>query len=241
MPSVADLLVTLAGDPLRVWPSLSRSLIRLDQLIIATGSRLVQKFGRSRDEREAGEEHPLLSDRRNIIVIVDEAHRSHYDALDGYARHLKDALPHATLIAFTGTPVSFEDRNTRDGFGDYIDVYDLTRAVEDGATVRVHFQPRLIRVGLAGDVTEDDLDSAADEATAGLDDAERNRVERSVMALNAVYGAPASFRTPGDQRETSGCPSEPREDHCAEASSVSEAHGRNPSRNRSVAGMKWLP
>jgi len=92
----------------------------------------LQKFGRSRDEREAGAEHPLLSDRRNIIVVVDEAHRSHYDDLDGYARHLKDALPRATLIAFTGTPVSFEDRNTREVFGDYIDVYDLTRAVERG-------------------------------------------------------------------------------------------------------------
>ncbi|MGH4022435.1 MAG: DEAD/DEAH box helicase family protein, partial [Pseudonocardiaceae bacterium] len=116
----------------------------------------LQKFGRSRDEREAGEDHPLLSERRNIIVIVDEAHRSHYDDIDGYARHLKDALPHATLIAFTGTPVSFEDRNTRDVFGDYIDVYDLTRAVGDGATVPVTFAPRLIRVGLAGDVTEED-------------------------------------------------------------------------------------
>jgi type I restriction enzyme R subunit len=151
----------------------------------------LQKFGRSRDEREAGAEHPLLSDRRNIIVVVDEAHRSHYDDLDGYARHLKDALPHATLIAFTGTPVSFEDRNTRDVFGDYIDIYDLTRAVADGATVPVHFQPRLIKVGLTADVTEEDLDAAADEATTGLDDAERSRIERGVLAINAIYGAPA--------------------------------------------------
>ena len=143
----------------------------------------LQKFGRSRDEREAGAEHPLLSDRRNIIVVVDEAHRSHYDDLDGYARHLKDALPHATLIAFTGTPVSFEDRNTREVFGDYIDVYDLTRAVEDGATVPVHFQPRLIQVALAADVTEEDLDTAADEATTGLDDAERSRIEQSVAVV----------------------------------------------------------
>ena len=62
----------------------------------------------------AGRPHPLLSDRRNIIVIVDEAHRSHYDDLDGYARHLRDALPHATMIAFTGTPISGADRNTRE-------------------------------------------------------------------------------------------------------------------------------
>lgn len=151
----------------------------------------LQKFGLSKDERDAGAGHPLLSDRRNIIVVVDEAHRSHYDDLDGYAWHLKKALPHATLIAFTGTPISFADRNTREVFGDYIDIYDLTRAVEDGATVPVYFEPRLIKVELAADVTEDQLDLAADEATVGLDDAERTRIEQSVAVVNAVYGAPA--------------------------------------------------
>jgi len=123
-------------------------------------------------------------------VIVDEAHRSHYDDLDGYARHLKDALPHATLIAFTGTPISFDDRNTREVFGDYIDVYDLSRAVEDGATVPVYFEPRLIKVSFAEGVTEEQLDSAADELTEGLDDAERARIEQGVAVVNAVYGAP---------------------------------------------------
>ncbi|MET4002175.1 type I restriction enzyme R subunit [Arthrobacter sp. UYCu511] len=150
----------------------------------------LQKFGRSQAEKEAGTEHPLLSDRRNVIVVVDEAHRSHYDDLDGYARHLRDALPHATLIAFTGTPISFEDRNTRDVFGDYIDIYDLTRAVDDGATVPVYFEPRLIKVGLAGSITEEQLDSAADDATVGLDITERARIEASVAVVNAVYGAP---------------------------------------------------
>lgn len=150
----------------------------------------LQKFGRSQAERDAGAEHPLLSDRTNIIVVVDEAHRSHYDNLDGYARHLRDALPHATLIAFTGTPISFEDRNTRDVFGDYIDIYDLNRAVDDGATVPVYFEPRLIKVSLAEGITEESLDEAADEATAGLDDTERARIEQSVAVVNAVYGAP---------------------------------------------------
>lgn len=150
----------------------------------------LQKFGRTKDEKDSGTEHPLLSDRKNIIVIVDEAHRSHYDDLDGYARHLRDALPNATLIAFTGTPISFEDRNTRDVFGDYIDVYDLSRAVDDGATVPVYFEPRLIKVQLTAGVTQEDLDSAADEATTGLDDTERARIEQSVAVVNAVYGAP---------------------------------------------------
>ena len=150
----------------------------------------LQKFGRYQDEQQAGAEHPLLSSRRNIIVVVDEAHRSHYDNLNGYARHLRDALPHATLIAFTGTPISFDDRNTQEVFGEYIDIYDLTRAVEDGATVPVYFEPRLIKVGLVKGVTEEGLDLAADAATAGLDDAERTRIEQSVAVVNAVYGAP---------------------------------------------------
>lgn len=159
----------------------------------------LQKFGRTQDEREAGDEHPLLSDRRNIVVIVDEAHRSHYDNLDGYARHLRDALPHATLIAFTGTPISFDDRNTREVFGDYIDIYDLNRAVLDGATVPVYFEPRLIRVQLSSEVSEEVLDAAADEATLGLDDAERARIEQSVAVVNAVYGAPERIdRLAGD-------------------------------------------
>jgi len=150
----------------------------------------LQKFGRSQDEREAGAEHPLLTDRRNVVVIVDEAHRSHYDDLDGYAKHLRDALPRATLIAFTGTPISFDDRNTRDVFGNYIDIYDLTRAVDDGATVPVYFEPRLIKVTLSAAMTEELLDLAADEATAGLDDTERARIEQSVAVVNAVYGSP---------------------------------------------------
>ncbi|SDC39166.1 type I restriction enzyme, R subunit [Sanguibacter gelidistatuariae] len=151
----------------------------------------LQKFGLSKAERDAGAAHPVLSDRRNIVVVVDEAHRSHYDNLDGYAWHLKTALPHATLIAFTGTPISFDDRNTRDVFGDYIDVYDLSRAVDDGATVPVYFESRLIKVHLADGLTEEDIDRAADEATEGLDDTERDRIQQTVAVVNAVYGAPA--------------------------------------------------
>ncbi|CAM2854885.1 type I restriction endonuclease subunit R [Skermania piniformis] len=150
----------------------------------------LQKFGRTETERKSGADHPLLTERRNVIVIVDEAHRSHYDSIDGFARHIRDALPNAVFIAFTGTPISFADRNTRQVFGPVIDTYDLTRAVEDNATVPVYFEPRLIRVTLADGVSEDDLDRAADEATLGLDDVERARIEQSVAVINAVYGAP---------------------------------------------------
>ncbi len=153
-----------------------------------------QKFGRTEAERHTGADHPLLTDRRNVIVIVDEAHRSHYDDLDGYARHIHDALPHATFIAFTGTPISFADRDTRATFGDYIDIYDLSRAVADGATVPVYFEPRLIKIGFAEDLTDEDIDRAADEAAVGVDLADRDRIERSVAVLNAVYGAPARLK-----------------------------------------------
>ncbi|PFG42431.1 type I restriction enzyme R subunit [Isoptericola jiangsuensis] len=151
----------------------------------------LQKFGLTRAEKEAGAKHPVLSDRRNIVLIVDEAHRSHYGDLDGYAWHLKNALPHATLIAFTGTPISEHDRDTEAVFGDVIDVYDLTRAVADGATVPVFFESRLVKVGFPDGVGSEEIDAAADEATVGLDDAERDRIERSVAVVNAVYGAPA--------------------------------------------------
>ena len=154
----------------------------------------LQKFGLTAEEKRAGRKHPVLSERRNIVLVVDEAHRSHYDDLDGYAWHLKNALPNATLIAFTGTPVTGE-KDTEAVFGDVIDVYDLTRAVADGATVPVYFESRLVKVGFPDDVDPAAIDTAADEATVGLDDAERARIERSVAVVNAVYGAPARLKT----------------------------------------------
>ncbi|WP_037833142.1 type I restriction endonuclease subunit R [Streptomyces sp. NRRL F-4474] len=154
----------------------------------------LQKFGRTKEEKESGADHPLLSDRRNIIVVVDEAHRSHYDNLDGYARHLRDALPHATLLAFTGTPISEADRNTREVFGDYIDVYDLKRAADDGATVKVFHESRVIQLVMDRDVDPTTIDEEADRITDGLDDIERTRVEQAVATMNAMYGAPARIR-----------------------------------------------
>jgi type I restriction enzyme R subunit len=155
----------------------------------------LQKFGRTKDERENGLQHPRLSERRNVIVIVDEAHRSHYDDLDGYARHLRDALPHASFIAFTGTPISAADRDTRGVFGEYIElIYDLTQAVEDGATVPVYYESRLIKLNLPEGMDPEQIDEQADEATVGLDDSERERVQQRVAAMNTVYGAPARVR-----------------------------------------------
>jgi len=114
----------------------------------------MQKFGLGKEDREAGRGFPLLSDRGNIVVIADEAHRTQYDLIDGLARNLRDALPNAAFIEFTGTPIEAADRNTRAIFGEYIDVYDLTQAVEDGATVRVYCEARLAKVELPTEARE---------------------------------------------------------------------------------------
>ncbi|MFF4547429.1 type I restriction endonuclease subunit R [Streptomyces sp. NPDC001406] len=176
---------------------LTRAELREELAAKRTGGVLfttLQKFGKTKEEKESGADHPLLSDRRNIVVVVDEAHRSHYDNLDGYARHLRDALPHATLLAFTGTPISEADRNTREVFGDYIDVYDLKRAADDGATVKVFHEGRVIQLVLDEDVDPTKIDEEADRITDGLDDTERRRVEQAVATMNAMYGAPARIR-----------------------------------------------
>jgi type I restriction enzyme R subunit len=155
----------------------------------------LQKFGLTRAEWERGLRHPALSDRRNVIVIVDEAHRSHYDFVDGFARHLRDALPYATFIAFTGTPVSTAERNTRAVFGDeYIDIYDLSRAVDDGATVRVYYENRHVPVRLPEDVDIEDLDDRAEDVTAELNEEDRRRAERAFGAYEDVVGAPERLR-----------------------------------------------
>src|SRR5207249_4112945 len=96
----------------------------------------------------SGDQYPQLSERSNIIVIADEAHRSQYDFIDGYARHLRDALPHASFIGFTGTPIELKDASTRAVFGDYISIYDIQRAVQDGATVPIYYESRLAKLAL---------------------------------------------------------------------------------------------
>ncbi len=181
----------LSENPINVT---SRKQLREELTNRVTGGiyfTTLQKFGLTEKERESGLDHPLLTERRNIIVVVDEAHRSHYDDLDGFARHIRDALPNAAFIAFTGTPISTVERDTEEVFGGVIDTYDLTRAVEDGATVPVYFEPRLITVTRVDDVSEEALDAAADEAVTGLDEIERERIEKSVAVINAMYGAPA--------------------------------------------------
>ncbi|CAM3024431.1 MULTISPECIES: type I restriction endonuclease subunit R [Dermacoccus] len=155
----------------------------------------LQKFGLTDDEKKSGSDHPMLSDRRNIIVMADEAHRSHYGSINGYARHLKGALPNATLIAFTGTPIADGERDTRQVFGDDIDVYDLHRAVADGATVPVAFEQRLINLARVDDLGDEELDEQAEELSAGLDDADRRRIQQSIAKLDTIYGSDERLET----------------------------------------------
>ena len=133
---------------LRQTPVQAESREHLRELLdVASGGVVfttIQKFF----PEQKGDQHPLLSDRRNIVVIADEAHRSQYDFIDGFARHMRDALPNASFIGFTGTPIELTDKNTRAVFGDYISIYDIQRAVEDGATVPIYYESRLAKLEL---------------------------------------------------------------------------------------------
>jgi type I restriction enzyme, R subunit len=145
----------------------------------------IQKFR----AEEKGGRHELLSDRRNIIVVADEAHRSQYDLIDGFARHLRDALPNATFIGFTGTPIDAEDRSTREIFGEYVSVYDLTRAVNDGATVRIFYESRLAKVSMAASARKV-LDEGVDEVLETEEDVAVREQAKSRWARQvAVVGA----------------------------------------------------
>ncbi|MDA0190667.1 MAG: type I restriction endonuclease subunit R, partial [Proteobacteria bacterium] len=183
----------------------------------------IQKFMPGEDE----DTFPVLSDRHNIVVIADEAHRTQYgfearlknvrvtkagaaandaQALRaaepgaeydyecearyqvGYAQHLRDALPNATFVAFTGTPVSSEDRDTRAVFGDYIHVYDMQQAKEDGATVAIYFESRLARLSLKEEELPH-LDEEVDELAEDEEESQQARLKSRWAALEKVVGA----------------------------------------------------
>lgn len=136
---------------------------------------------------QKGDTFPLLSERRNVVVIADEAHRTQYGFEAGFAAHLRDALPNATFVAFTGTPVELADRDTRSVFGDYIDVYDIARAVEDGATVPIYYESRLAKL----DLREEErprLDEDFEEATEAEEVERRERLKTKWAQLEAVVG-----------------------------------------------------
>ncbi|HXK42952.1 MAG TPA: type I restriction endonuclease subunit R [Anaerolineae bacterium] len=132
--------------------------------------------------------HPTLSERRNIVVIADEAHRSQYDFIDGFARHMRDALPNASFIGFTGTPIEKADANTRAVFGDYISVYDIQRAVEDGATVPIYYESRLAKLAL-DEAERPKIDPDFEEVTEGEELERKEKLKTKWAQLEAIVGA----------------------------------------------------
>ncbi|ABE43875.1 type I restriction endonuclease subunit R [Polaromonas sp. JS666] len=157
----------------------------------------IQKFMPGEDE----DTFPMLSDRHNIVVIADEAHRTQYgfeaklkgkqgqeSYQGGYAQHLRDALPNATFVAFTGTPVSSTDRDTRAVFGDYIHIYDMQQAKDDGATVAIYYESRLAKLSLIeSDLSQ--MDEEVDELAEDDEESQQAVLKSRWAALEKVVGA----------------------------------------------------
>ena len=138
-----------------------------------------------------GKTYPLLSDRSNIIVIVDEAHRSHYEFIDGFAKYIRQALPNASFIGFTGTPIDLEDRSTLQVFGDYISIYDMKQAVEDKAIVPIYYEGRLVKLHLINE----DIDRDFEEVTEGEEEEVKNKLKTKWAALEALVGTKERIET----------------------------------------------
>ena len=186
-----QLFATFAANRqiLRQTPVQAESRAHLKELLqVASGGVIfttIQKF--FPENKDEG--YPQLSERRNIVVIADEAHRSQYDFIDGFARHMRDALPNASFIGFTGTPIEKEDRNTRAVFGDYISIYDIQRAVEDGATVPIYYESRLAKIELE-EAEKPRLDEEFEEITeAEEDEVRKQRMKSKWASLEALVGA----------------------------------------------------
>ena len=143
----------------------------------------IQKFF----PEERGDTYPTLSERNNIVVIADEAHRSQYDFIDGYARHIRDALPNASFIGFTGTPIELEDANTRAVFGDYISIYDIQRSVSDGATVPIYYESRVANLTL-DESARPSIDPDFEEATEGEEIERKEQLKTKWAQLEAMVG-----------------------------------------------------
>ncbi|MBY0502534.1 MAG: type I restriction endonuclease subunit R [Bryobacteraceae bacterium] len=134
-----------------------------------------------------GERMPELSARQNIVVIADEAHRSQYDVIDGLARNMRDALKNASFIGFTGTPIEKDDANTRGTFGDYISVYDIQRAVADGATVPIYYESRISKLSL-NQAAMPKIDDDFEEITEGEEPTRREKLKTKWAALEVMVG-----------------------------------------------------
>lgn len=178
---------TKSRDLLRQEPKQADSREKLQELLkVASGGIVfttIQKF-----LPEKGSAYPLLSDRDNIVVIADEAHRSQYEFIDGFARHMRDALPNASYIGFTGTPIEMEDKNTVQVFGNYIDIYDIEQAVEDGATVRIYYENRLIKLDM-DDAKKALIDPKFEDVTEGEEAEIKEKLKSKWARTEAIVGS----------------------------------------------------
>jgi type I restriction enzyme R subunit len=155
----------------------------------------VQKFALLEDE----DSHPILNDRHNIVVISDEAHRSQYGLKAtlkkdgsykfGYAKHMRDALPNASFIGFTGTPIASEDKDTRAVFGDYVSIYDIQDAVEDGATVPIYYESRLAKLDINRELIEELSDQVEEVVEDEEDVSQREKTKGEWSRLEKLVGA----------------------------------------------------
>lgn len=180
-------------DLLRQKPVQAESRENLQELLkVASGGVVfttIQKFLPEKDGQ-----YPTLSERRNIVVVADEAHRSQYDFIDGFARNMRDALPNASFIGFTGTPLETEDKNTPAVFGNYIDIYDIEQAVEDGATVRIYYENRLVKLEL-DDGEKAKLDPNFEEITEGEEIERKEKLKSKWARLEAIVGSEKRVKT----------------------------------------------
>ena len=147
----------------------------------------VQKF-----VPDKGENAPLLSDRRNIVVIADEAHRSQYDVIDGFARHVRDSLPNASFVGFTATPLESNDKNTKTIFGEYIDIYDMVQSIEDGFTVPIYYEPRHSKFNIDPKMLQE-IDPTFNKITENSEEEERKKLKTKWAKLEAIVGSQANI------------------------------------------------
>jgi len=172
---------------LRQQPMQAQSRANLRELLTTASGGVVFTTVHKFFPTDSEDQHPLLSDRRNIVVIADEAHRSQYDFIDGFARYMREALPNASFIGFTGTPIELTDKNTRAVFGDYVSIYDIERAVKDGATVPIYYESRLAKLELK-ETERPRLDEEFEEATEGEEVEHKERLKTKWAQLEALVG-----------------------------------------------------
>jgi type I restriction enzyme R subunit len=160
----------------------------------------IQKFVPGEDE----DHYPSLTERDNVVVLCDEAHRSQYglgarineagETIYGYAKYLRDALPNATFVAFTGTPIASKDKDTRAVFGDYVDIYDIEQAVKDGATVPIYYESRLVKLELSEAVAQT-LDDEIDSLTEDEEESARAKTKSRWAALEKLVATAPRLKT----------------------------------------------